>query len=183
MTPGTVVWITGRPASGKTTFGEHLANLLRAEGTPCAVLDGDQIRDALGRPAGRGSEEREAFYEALARLAALLASQGLSVIVAATAHRRAYRERARSLAPRFLEVHVATPRDVCERRDPKGLYALAREGAASGVPGADEPFEDPVAADVIALDGEDECALAHAVALLRLARGRAARHRGGRSPG
>ena len=178
MTQGTVVWITGRPASGKSTLGGYLASRLRADGVPCALLDGDEVRDALGRAAGRGPEERDAFYEALARLAALLARQGLSVIVPATAHRRAYRERARSLAPRFIEIHVATPPDECARRDPKGLYALAREGAAVGLPGADEPFEDPVAPDVIALDGEDERALAHALALLRLARSRARVHPG-----
>ncbi len=182
MSQGIVVWITGRPASGKSTFGGLLAGLLRADGVPCALLDGDEIREALGRPAGRGREERDAFYEALARLAALLAQQGLSVIVPATAHRRAYRERARSLAPGFLEIHVATPREECERRDPKGLYALASGGAASGLPGADEPFEDPVAPDVIALDGEDERALAHALALLRLARGDARAARPGRHP-
>jgi adenylylsulfate kinase len=180
MNHATVVWITGRPASGKSTFGGYLASLLRADGVPCALLDGDEVRDALGRVAGRGPEERDAFYEALARLAALLARQGLSVIVPATAHRRAYRERARSLAPRFIEVHVATPLDECARRDPKGLYALAREGAAVGLPGVDEPFEDPVAPDVIALDGEDERALAHALALLRLARGCARAVRPGR---
>jgi adenylylsulfate kinase len=184
MSEGVVVWIMGRPASGKSTFGGLLASRLRADGAPCALLDGDEIREALGRPAGSGRAERDAFYEALARLAAVLARQGLPVIVAATAHRRAYRERARSLAPRFLEIHVATPLDECERRDPKGLYARASRGATAGLPGVEEPFEDPVAPDVIALDGEDERALTHALALLRLAGAdrRAAqpgRHRGG----
>jgi adenylylsulfate kinase len=170
MTKGLVVWITGRPASGKSTFAVRLAGLLRAEGVPCAMLDSDEVREALGRPAGCGPEERDSFYESLARLAALLAGQGLSVLVPATAHRRAYRERARSLAPRFLEIHVATPPGECERRDPKRLYALAREGAAVGVPGVDEPFENPLAPDVMAQGGQDERALTHAFALVRLAR-------------
>jgi adenylylsulfate kinase len=170
MSKGVVVWVTGRPASGKSTMGARLAERLRSDGTPCAVLDGDEIRVALGRPAGRGPEERGAFYEVLARLAALLARQDLAVIVPATAHRRAYRERARALAPRFLEIHVATPRAECERRDPKGLYARARTGAAVGVPGSDEPFEDPVAPDVTAFDGEDDRAVSHALTLLRTAR-------------
>lgn len=168
---GLVVWITGRPASGKSTFGARLASALRAAGVSCALLDGDEVRAALGRPPGRGADERESFYEILARLASLLARQGLAVIVPATAHRRAHRERARALAPRFLEVHVATAPEECERRDPKGLYALARAGAASGVPGADEPFEDPVSADVTARGGEDDIALARAVALVGSARG------------
>ncbi len=168
---GVVAWITGRPASGKSTFAAGLARALRAGGTSCAVLDGDEVRAALGRPAGRGAEERDAYYEALARLAALLARQELTVIVAATAHRRGHRARARALAPRFLEVHVATPLAECVRRDPKGLYAAARAGAAAGVPGADEPFEEPVAADVTAAGGEDESARSRATALVRSAQG------------
>ncbi len=171
MSGGAVVWIAGRPASGKSTLGRRLAARLREDGVPCALLDGDEVRDALGRPAGQGSEERDAFYEALARLAALLAHQGLVAIVPATAHRRAYRERARALAPRFLEVHVATAREECERRDPKRLYARALSRTTVGLPGVDEPFEGPVAPDVTAHDGEDDHAVARAVALLRLARG------------
>lgn len=167
---GIVVWVTGRPASGKSTLGRRLAALLRAEGFPCALLDGDLVREALGTPAGRGPGERDAFYESLARLAALLARQGLTVIVPATAHRRAHRERARALAPRYLEVHVATPAEECERRDPKGLYARVRSGSAVGVPGADEPYEEPSAPDVTALGGEDEGALSRALALVRGAR-------------
>jgi adenylylsulfate kinase len=149
-------------------LGEHLASHLRADGVPCAVLDSDEVREALGRPPGRGAGDRDAFYEALARLGALLARQGLAVIVPATAHRRAYRERARALAPQFLEIHVATPREECERRDPKGLYARARAAAALAVPGVDEPFEEPHAPDVVAASGEDERALARAIAILRL---------------
>ncbi len=170
MSEGLVVWVTGRPASGKSTFGERLQASLRAEGLSCVLLDGDAVRDALGRPAGSGGEERDAFYEALARLAALIACQGPAVVVAATAHRRAYRERARALSPRFLEVHVSTPAEECERRDPKGLYARARRGEALGLPGVDVAFEAPVAPDVTARDGEDERALSHAIALVRLAR-------------
>lgn len=170
MSKGIVVWVVGRPASGKSTLGARLAELLRADGTPCVVLDGDEIRVVLGRPAGQGPEERDAFYEVLARLAALLARQELAVIVPATAHRRAYRDRARALAPRFMEIYVATPQAERERRDPKGLYARARTGSAVGVPGADEPFEDPVAPDVTALDGEDDRALSHAMAVLRMPR-------------
>jgi adenylylsulfate kinase len=169
MTEGLVVWITGRPASGKSTFARRLAAQLRVGGASCVVLDGDEVRDALLSPPGCGPEEREAFYQALARLAAMLSRQGTCVIVAATAHRRSYREFARSVAPRYLEVHVTTPLEECERRDPKGLYALARDGAAVGVPGLDEPFEAPVAPDVTAQDGEDERALTDAIALVRLA--------------
>jgi adenylylsulfate kinase len=167
---GTVAWITGLPGSGKSTLAARIAALLRAAAVPCVVLDGDEVREALGRPAGRGPAERDELYSALARLAALLARQGLVVLVAATANRAAHRERARALAPRFLEVHVATPAAECERRDPKGLYARARSGAAAGLPGVDAPYEPPTAPDVVAAGGEDEGAAARVVAALRGAR-------------
>jgi adenylylsulfate kinase len=167
---GAVVWITGRPASGKSTLGLRLAALLRGQGVPCALLDGDEVRQALGRPAGRGPEERAGYYEALARMAALLARQGLVAVVAATANRRAHRQRARALAPAFVEVLVATPAEECERRDPKGLYARARAGETAGLPGPDEPFEEPAAPEVVARGGEDQEAAERTAALLRAAR-------------
>jgi adenylylsulfate kinase len=170
-TGGAVVWIAGRPAAGKSTLGLRLVALLRDRGAPCALLDGDEVREALGRPAGRGPEERAAFYEALARIAALLARQGLVAVVAATASRRAQRQRARALAPAFVEVLVATPAEECERRDPKGLYARARAGDIAGLPGRDEPFEEPDAPDVVARGGEDQEAAERAAALALAARG------------
>jgi adenylylsulfate kinase len=163
---GAVVWITGLPGAGKSTLAGRVAARLRSRGVPCAVLDGDAVREALARPAGQGAAEREAFYAALARLAALLARQGLVALVPATAHRRAYREAARALAPRFVEVHVATPADACARRDPKGLYARARAGLVAGLPGADATYEAPLAAEVTAAGGEDEAAIARVASLL-----------------
>ncbi len=154
-----VVWVTGLPASGKSTLAGRLAARLRAELVPCLVLDGDTVRGALGRPAGHGAEERDRFYEGLARLAASLAEQGLVVIVPATAPRRAHRDAARALSPRFLEVLVATPLETCARRDPKGLYAAARRGDAPDLPGAGAPYEPPLAPDVVAAGGEDEGAV------------------------
>jgi adenylylsulfate kinase len=163
---GTVLWITGLPGAGKSTFAAGVAGRLRAAGAPCALLDGDEVRAALGCPAGRGAAERDAFYASLARLAALLAGQGLVAIVAATANRAAHRERARALAPRYLEVHVATSAAECARRDPKGLWAAARAGAATGLPGAGTAYEAPAAPDVVASDGEDGAALDRIMMLL-----------------
>jgi adenylylsulfate kinase len=167
MSAGTVVWVTGLPGAGKSTLAERIAERVRSAGAPCAVLDGDDVRAALRRSAGRGTKERGAFYESLARVAALLASQGLVVVVAATANRAAYRDRARQLAPRWVEVHVATPPDECARRDPKGLYAAARDGSARDVPGADAEYEPPRAPDVVASGGEDAAAVDRVIALLR----------------
>ncbi len=159
MTGGTVVWITGLPGSGKSTLAASFAASARGSGMPCVVLDGDEVRAILGRPAGRGEADRDAFYDSLARLAAHLARQGLVVVVAATANRTAHREHARALAPRYVEVYVATAAAECERRDPKGLYAAARAGLAAGVPGIDAPYDPPAAPDVTASGGEDENAI------------------------
>jgi adenylylsulfate kinase len=160
------VWVTGLPGAGKSSLAARIADRVRAAAMPCAVLDGDDVRAALGRPAGRGAAERDAFYGSLARLAALLARQGLVVVVAATANRAAHRDEARALAPRFLEVHVATSAAECERRDPKGLWAAARAGAAPGLPGVDASYEAPRAPDVTASGGFDAGAVDHVMALL-----------------
>jgi len=142
---GVVVWITGLPSSGKSTLARRCNDALRARGALACVLDGDEVRASLVPPHGYSELERAQFYESLANLAALLARQGLIVVVPATAHRRAFRERARVLTPAFLEVWLATPLHECERRDAKGLYAKARSGALPGVPGIDEAFEEPLA--------------------------------------
>ena len=120
------------------------------------MLDGDEVRAALSPPPGYGEAERADFYQSLAGLAALAARQGLVVLVAATANLRAYRDAARALAPRFLEVWVRATVEECARRDPKGLYARARAGSAPGLPGVGAPYQPPPAPDLIAEGGLDE---------------------------
>jgi adenylylsulfate kinase len=164
---GAVAWLTGLPASGKSTLGRRLARRLRAAGVPAVLLDSDEVREALLRPAGRGRAERDAFYLLLARLAALLAGQGLAVVVAATASRRLHRARARARCPRFLEVHVATSAEACARRDPKRLWALARAGRVRGLPGAGAAYEPPLRPEVTARGGLDRRALEELVARMR----------------
>ncbi len=157
MGPAPIVWLTGLPSSGKSTLGGALADALRARGrASVVVLDGDAVRDALRPTPGYGDEARDAFYETLARLAALLAAQGSTVLVPATANRRAFRERARSLAPgRFVEVFVDTDLETCRARDAKGLYARAARGGASALPGAGADYEAPVSPEVVVHPGED----------------------------
>lgn len=162
MRPGPVAWLTGLPASGKSTLGRRLVARLRRRGVAALLLDSDEVRLALGRPAGRGEAERDAFYLALARLAALLSRQGFPVVVAATAPRRLHRTRDRACArgARFLEVHVATPAEDCAARDPKGLWAAARAGRVRGLPGAGAEYEPPRRPDLVASGGLDRQALA-----------------------
>lgn len=155
---GVVAWFTGLPSSGKSTLARAVAAAL-----PGAVLlDGDEVRAALKPAPGYDEAGRAAFYESLARLAALVAAQGHVVLVPATAHRRAFRALARQLAPRFVEVFVDTPLDECRRRDAKGLYAREEPNA----PGVGVAFEAPVAPDVVVRPGEAD-AVPRVVAALR----------------
>lgn len=164
---GAVVWLTGLPSSGKSTLARRLVERLRAQGVETAVLDGDEVRAALVPEPGYAPAERDAFYATLARLAALLARQGLTVLVPATAHRRAYRDDARALSPRFLEVWLDVPAGVCRQRDAKGLYASAARGAAPDLPGAGPQYEPPANPDVIAHGGEDGAAVEEILQRLR----------------
>lgn len=157
--PGPVAWLTGLPASGKSTLGRRLARRLRAAGRPAVLLDSDEVRAAFLRPAGQGEAERDDFYLLLARLAALLARRGLAVVVAATASRRLHRARARARCRRFLEVHVAASAEACARRDPKRLWAGARAGRVAGLPGAGAAYEPPRRPEVTARGGRDRRAL------------------------
>jgi adenylylsulfate kinase len=156
---GTVVWITGLPSSGKSRLAGRVSDALRSAAKPCLVLDSDAVRAALEPPPGYDERAREDFYATLANLAAMFARQGLTVLVPATAHRRIYRERARERAPRFLEVYVSTSAEECAERDAKGLYAAARDGRISGLPGVGVAYEAPEAPDIVACGGEDEEAL------------------------
>lgn len=150
---GIVVWITGLPASGKTTLALAVRDRLAGR-RACAMLDSDEVRDALARESYE-APDRDQFYATLARLAALLSRQGLVVLVPATAPRRQHRDAARALAPRFVEVHVRTPLEECERRDPKGLYRRARSGDAPTLPGAGATYESPEHPEVVAEGGQD----------------------------
>jgi adenylylsulfate kinase len=166
MSDGAVVWFTGLPSSGKSTLAEAVRRRLLEAGRAVVRLDGDEVRRALVPAPGYWPAERDAFYETLARLAALLAGQGVTVLVAATAHRRAHRARARELAPRFVEVHVATPAAACEARDAKGLWAAARAGRAPLLPGVGIEYEPPEGPDVVAAGGMDAAAVEAVVARL-----------------
>jgi adenylylsulfate kinase len=139
---GLVVWLTGLPSSGKSTLAARVTARLRPALAP-VLLDGDELRAALVPTPGYDEPARAAFYETLARLAGLLARQGHVVLVAATAHRRAFRERARALAPAFVEIYMDTPVEECRRRDPKGLFSQSR-ASAQPLPGAGVTYEPPL---------------------------------------
>jgi adenylylsulfate kinase len=166
---GVVVWLTGAPSSGKSTLATRLGVALAERGRPRCVLDGDRVRAALVPSLGYDAAARDAFYATLANLAALLAEQGLVVVVAATAHARAYRERARRAAPAFVEVFLRVDAAELQRRDAKGLYAAARAGRLHGVPGGDLAYEEPLEPEVTCDGGKDPNALERIFAALEQA--------------
>jgi adenylylsulfate kinase len=147
---GVVVWFTGFPASGKSTLARAVAARLIEGGREPVLLDGDEIRAVLVPSPGYDYVARDGFYRTLGNLACLIAAQGRIVLVPATAYRRAWRDRTREHAPRFVEVHVATPLEECRRRDAMGTYARATAG--STVPGVGVEYEPPTAPEVVALD-------------------------------
>jgi adenylylsulfate kinase len=161
---GAIVWFTGLPRSGKTTLAHAAHAALARCGCTSVVLDGDEVRKALRPSPGYDATSRDDFYETLANLAALLAAQGVVVLVAATAHLRRFRERARDLSPRFLEVHVATPLEDCAGRETHGLYFSSE--ARPLLPGVGVPYETPWSPDVLARGGHDPLAVEHLVSLL-----------------
>jgi adenylylsulfate kinase len=166
MSRGAVIWITGLPASGKSTLAARLHERLVVLGVPSCLLDSDRVRECLVPSPGYDEDGRAGFYETLARLAAMLMAQGLVVLVPATANRRAFRDNARRRVPHFIEVFVDVPPEECAARDPKGLYAKSRTGAAKDLPGAGAAYEPPIEPEVVARGGEDLDAIARVTELL-----------------
>lgn len=161
---GVLVWMTGKPSSGKSTLGQALFDALTAEGVRPCLLDGDQVRGAIVPPPGYDEKARDEFYFTLANLASLLVHQGHVVIVPATASRSEYRERARGMCPSFVEVFVDASLAEVQERDAKGLYRAVREGRVTGVPGADEPYDEPRTPAFVAQGGKDAATLGRLVA-------------------
>ncbi len=149
------IWITGPPASGKSAVARRAAERLAAAGHPVRVLELDEIREVVTPQPSYTDLEREIVYRALAYMAKLLVEAGTAVIIDATAHRRAWRDLARRLVPRFGEVALACPPEVRVARErtragshaPKGIYARSGEPDAT-VPGVNVPYEPPLAPEL-----------------------------------
>jgi adenylylsulfate kinase len=150
------VWITGLPASGKSTVTAKLAQQLRETGIRVTVLESDALRKIFSLEATYDERDREYFYASLAFIGRVLTEDGISVIFDATANLRSYRDRARQQIPAFIEVFVDSPLDTCIRRDPKGIYRKAREGQAAHVPGLQSPYEPPLNPDVVIHGDRDD---------------------------
>ncbi len=140
---GWALWLTGLPASGKTTLAGALRQQLADLGVEAIILNSDEVRGVLTPNPTYKDEERDRFYMDLVDLARVLTCQGANVIIAATGSRRDYREAARKHLSPFAEVWVRCPIDVCRARDPKGLYARADAGEIDSLPGVSVPYEPP----------------------------------------
>ena len=147
---GAVVWLTGLSGSGKSTIAYRLESILLQAGCKAYVLDGDNLRHGLNGDLGFAPEDRAENIRRVGEVAKLFLDAGIIVIAAFVspyaADRAAIRESVSDGA--FFEVFVDTPLDVCESRDPKGLYAKARAGEIKNFTGIDDPFEEPVEPEI-----------------------------------
>lgn len=147
---GRTVWLTGLPSAGKTTIARAVAE--RLDG-PVEVLDGDEVREFLSADLGFSKSDRDTQVLRVGWVASRLARNGVTVLVSLVSPYAAARDKVRALhgeaGADFHEVHVATPLAVAAGRDVKGLYAKAFAGEITGFTGVDDPYEPPVAPDLV----------------------------------
>ena len=168
---GATIWFTGLSGSGKSTVAAACERLLVADGRPAYLLDGDNLRHGLNGDLGFSAADRDENVRRVAEVARLFADAGVVALVPLISPYREARRRARALHEAagvpFLEVFVDTPLEVCEERDPKGLYAKARAGGLTGMTGIDDPYEAPESPDLV-LTPDDGGAVAAATRVLAL---------------
>jgi adenylylsulfate kinase len=150
---GATLWFTGLSGSGKSTFAYTLEHALVQAGRLAYVLDGDNIRHGLNKNLGFSAADREENIRRIGEVAKLFADAGVITMTSFISPYRKDRDNVRALhaAGRvlFVEIHVKTPIDVCEKRDPKGLYKKARAGELKSFTGIDDPYEEPLRAEIV----------------------------------
>ena len=148
---GVTVWLTGLSASGKSTVALLVDQLLTDRGHHCCVLDGDNIRRGLNSDLGFSPEDRNENIRRIGEVAKLLATNGTIALVAFISPYRADRDRNRRVhgPGDFVEVYVECPLEICEGRDPRGLYAKARSGEIPEFTGVSAPYEPPLDAEIV----------------------------------
>lgn len=164
-TSGATVWCTGLSGSGKSTVAFAVERALVAAGRPAYVLDGDNLRHGLNGDLGFSAVDRSENVRRVGEVARLFADAGVVALVPLISPYRADRDRVRTAHAlaglAFVEVFVDTPIELCEQRDPKGLYRRARAGELSGFTGIDDPYEAPNTAElVLTPDDGDPVAMA-----------------------
>jgi len=147
--PGFTIWLTGLSGAGKSTLANTLANGLRERQKHVEILDGDEVRENLSKGLGFSKEDRDTNIRRIAYVAKLVSRSGGVAITAAISPYRSVRDEARTQIGRFVEVFVRCPLDVLVQRDTKGLYAKALRGEIAQFTGVSDPYEEPLAAEVV----------------------------------
>jgi len=155
---GFTLWFTGLSGAGKSTLAAAVSGELRGRGVPVEVLDGDEVRQNLSKGLGFSREDRDTNIRRIGYVAKLLARNGVAVITAAISPYRAIRDEVRQDIGTFVEVYVKASLDECIRRDTKGLYARALAGEIPQFTGVSDPYEEPVAPELVIETEREEVA-------------------------
>jgi adenylyl-sulfate kinase len=146
---GFVLWLTGLSGAGKSTVAAKLGPALAERGHRVELLDGDEVRTNLCQGLGFSRADRDTNIARIGYVAAKLAKHGVVVLVAAISPYRQARDQVRSQVEVFVEVHVAAPVSTCAERDPKGLYAKALAGEITNFTGVSDPYQPPLAPEIV----------------------------------
>ena len=159
-TKGCTMWFTGLSACGKSTIACALEQALCNQGVACYRLDGDNVRFGLNKNLGFSAEDREENIRRIGEVSKLFADAGIVTLSSFISPYTKDRDEARKVHDEagvdFIEVFVDTPLDICEQRDPKGLYKKARAGEIKGFTGIDDPYEAPANAELVIKTAEHD---------------------------
>ncbi|RWV97974.1 hypothetical protein GW17_00039205, partial [Ensete ventricosum] len=163
---GCVIWITGLSGSGKSTLACALSRELHYRGHLTYILDGDNVRHGLNRDLSFNGEDRAENIRRVGEVAKLFADAGLICIASLISPYRKERDACRAMLSdsSFIEVFLNIPLEVCEARDPKGLYKLARAGKIKGFTGVDDPYESPLGCEIVIQQMDGKCPTPKAMA-------------------
>ena len=148
---GVLIWFTGLSGSGKSTIAYTLEHALVQQGHLAYVLDGDNVRHGLNKNLGFSEEDRQENIRRIGEVAKLFVDTGLITLTAFISPYRRDRDNNRALLDEgeFIEVFCKAPLEICEQRDPKGLYKKARAGEIKGFTGIDDPYEEPLNPELV----------------------------------
>ena len=152
---GLILWLTGLSGAGKSTIAKGVERELRERGCLVELLDGDVVRTNLSKGLGFSREDRDTNIRRIGFVANLLSRNGVVAIVAAISPYRAARDEVSRNAENFIEVYINAPLEVCEERDVKGLYAMARAGEVRAFTGINDPYEEPLNPDIVCYTSEE----------------------------